>query len=386
MKSKRMLTESDVQIGKPLPWSVVDSQGTLLLKEGMLVTSARQLSRLINQQAYINTSNMPDTAGRAATKLVMAKRDAPKKGITTFDWVGAQVDRLQSAYCAVEKGSGDGVQQIKAVAILIQKAANRNASAMMGGCTLHQGNSYTLSKSIHMGVLVEQIGKRLQVGEAARFSVICAALSHDIGMWLEQDQMRMQIAPLSQEQRALIQSHPGRGVEKLRAAGVVDKAWLSCVGMHHERADGSGYPEGIKGEAIIPPARMIAVADIYAAMTRQRGDRIAMTSKGAQKEVFLSRGEMIDATMAQIFIKEIGIFSPGNFVLLANGEVGVVSGRGGNAATPEVSVIIVADGRALLSAQGRDTSDKNCSVVNVIPCPDHPDLQKVLDTVWELIA
>ncbi len=386
MKKKRLLTKNDVQIGKPLPWSVVDSQGTLLLKAGMLVTSARQLSRLVDQQTYIDTASMSGTAGRAATKLVMAKRDAPKKGITTFDWVSAQVDRLQSAYYAVEKGAGDGPQQIKAVAILIQKAANRNASALMGGCTLHQGNSYTLSKSIHMGVLVEQIGKRLQVGEAARFSVICAALSHDIGMWLEQDQMRMQIAPLSPEQSALIQSHPGRGVEKLRAAGVEDETWLSCVGMHHERADGSGYPEGVKGEAIIPPARMIAVADIYAAMTRQRGDRIAMTSKGAQKEVFLSRGEMIDVTMAQIFIKEIGIFSPGNFVLLANGEVGVVSGRGGNAATPEVAVIIVADGRALLNAQGRDTSDRNCSVVNVIPCPDHPDLQKVLDTVWERIA
>lgn len=386
MSTMRLLTENDVQIGKPLPWSVVDSQGTLLLKVGVLVTSERQLSRLINQKVYIDTANTPDTAGRAATTVVMAKRDAPQKGISTFDWVAAQVDRLQSAYCAVDKGAGDGVQQIKAVATLIQRAANRNASALMGGCTLHQGNSYTLCKSIHMGVLVEQIGKRLQISETARFSVICAALSHDIGMWLEQDQMRMQVLPLFQEQRALIQSHPGRGVEKLRAAGVVDKAWLSCVGMHHERADGSGYPKGIVGEAIIPPARMIAVADIYAAMTRQRGDRIAMTSKSAQKEVFLSRGAMIDATMAQIFIKEIGIFSPGNFVRLANGEVGVVSGGGGNAATPEVSVIFVADGRAMLSAQGRDTSDKNCSVVNVIPCPDHPDLQKVLDTVWDLIV
>lgn len=139
---------------------------------------------------------------------------------------------------------------------------------------------------------------------------------------------------LSEERRTEIHAHPEKSVEILSEKGVTEALWLNAVLQHHEKIDGSGYPKGLKGNEISPMSRVIAVADMYCALLSNRADRPAAQVNTAMRELFQSRGKQLDANIVDQFVKVFGIYPPGSFVRLANGDLGMATRRGKSAATP----------------------------------------------------
>ncbi|MDO9241406.1 MAG: HD domain-containing phosphohydrolase, partial [Methylicorpusculum sp.] len=136
-----------------------------------------------------------------------------------------------------------------------------------------------------------------------------------------------QASPLSDQQRDIIKAHPELGRALLQKAGINNAEWLNAVHNHHERIDGNGYPDGLSGDAIPVAARILSLTDIYSAMILPRAYRDGFYVKKALRDIFLQRGSAVDESLAHLLIKEIGIYPPGTFVLLANGETGVVLKR-----------------------------------------------------------
>ena len=85
-----------------------------------------------------------------------------------------------------------------------------------------------------------------------------------------QDVLQAQQAPLTGEQKEVIQRHPETSAALLRERGVSDEIWLNAVLCHHEAIDGSGYPQGSKGDAIPMPAQLVSLADVYCARISNR--------------------------------------------------------------------------------------------------------------------
>jgi len=128
---------------------------------------------------------------------------------------------------------------------------------------------------------------------------------------------------------------------------------------------GGGYPFGI----VVPSdeALLIQTADVFSAKVSPRAARKPVTPQEAAKSLYLGSGGGEKNPYVAVLIKEIGIFPPGTFVRLANGETGLVTRRGPNANTPEVISLISPQGMSYAAPLVRLTENKGHEVTSVIP-------------------
>lgn len=129
-----------------------------------------------------------------------------------------------------------------------------------------------------------------------------AAQLHDIGKLGIHEDVLNKKGPLSEEEWDMIHKHPAVGEEILKPV-FLDKEMLSCVRSHHERYDGSGYPDGLKGDQINIFAQIVSVADAYDAMTSSRSYRPAMSKEDAIKRLRDVCGTQFNPQVVEALIK-----------------------------------------------------------------------------------
>lgn len=373
----RRLTEDDMIVGQPLRFSVYDESKTLLLGKGMVVASEQQRQRLLDKKALISLAEVRALPGQKKQKQLEQKHY-----VTVFEWVEGHYKVLSKVYQNIHSGDKKNLEKIQLMAERIYRLSEKHGEGLLAACMFSDSKIYSPIKALHVALLCELLGRRAGLSASFRLPLIAAGLTHDIGMWELQEEIRVQENPLTEEQWQIIRAHPERGKSILRALGVKNKLWLDTVAQHHERLNGSGYPKGLKDKQILLTSRILAIADTFAAMVRTRGDRDKRMPKDALRDMFLSRGDEIDAMLAQMFIKEIGLFAPGCVLRLVSGEIGLVTGSGHIASCPDVEVIVDAKNKPLNTTIYRDTTQKNYAVKELVPKPDHPDLDEVLSSLW----
>jgi len=129
------------------------------------------------------------------------------------------------------------------------------------------------------------------------------ALLHDIGKIGIKDEVLQKPGVLSPKEYQYIQEHPLIGVKIVEGMDFF-KDKISMIRNHHEHFDGSGYPDGLIGEAIPLEARIIGVPDAFDAMTSLRPHREVMPLKEALKEMEKGRGKQFDPQVLEIFLRE----------------------------------------------------------------------------------
>ncbi|TAK88594.1 MAG: HD domain-containing protein [Betaproteobacteria bacterium] len=128
------------------------------------------------------------------------------------------------------------------------------------------------------------------------------SLLHDIGKIGVPDSILLKHKRLSSAEWAIMRQHPGHGYRILEKVPILALA-SKIVLCHEERYDGSGYPEGLKGEAIPLPARVFAVIDALDAMTFDRPYRRAMSFDAAKAEIVRMSGRQFDPVAVEAFLK-----------------------------------------------------------------------------------
>jgi putative two-component system response regulator len=131
----------------------------------------------------------------------------------------------------------------------------------------------------------EQLGESLGLGEEDLHELRIASWLHDIGKISLPESILLKPGPLSTEERRIMQEHPIIG-EKICAPLKSLRRILPVIRHHHEKMDGSGYPDGLCGESIPLKARILQVADIYDALTANRPYRGALTPEEALQTLF----------------------------------------------------------------------------------------------------
>lgn len=130
-----------------------------------------------------------------------------------------------------------------------------------------------------------------------------AALLHDTGKIGIPNSILFKSGPLTLTEWEIMKLHPVTGAELLSNENMPDNEVISAVRHHHERWDGSGYPDGLTGKDIPLPARVIAVADAFDAMTTNRPyKRNALSEKDAIQEMIRCSGTQFDPRITQIFL------------------------------------------------------------------------------------
>ena len=223
---------------------------------------------------------------------------------------------------------------------------------------------YSVSHSLQTAFVGTLAASRFGWSDDEMATLIRASLTMNIAMLDLQNALSQQATPPTPQQRAEIAAHPARGRQILEGCGVDCEDWLKAVAQHHITTDGKGLPQDNSHYSQI--ACMIHYADVYLAKLSPRASRPAMPVNVAARELFL-KAEGAKNPYAAAIIKEMGIFPPGSFVKLANGDTAVVVRPGETANTPQVHSLITADGWVFPDSRERDTARPEFKIVAAVP-------------------
>lgn len=344
------LNEREVVVGQPVPWNIYDRNGHLLLHAGVIVQSTHQIEELKERGLFVRTDDW-DTHHNVA----------PQEKVSPFmllDGLHGQMERMFGRLSVDDTLA----EKVLAIASIIQQACEIDKDATLASIFIGEEARYVVVHPLNVAILCEVVAKHFGRPQEERLNLLAAALTMNITTVNLQTRLHAQSEPLTEEQRLEVRNHAESSVEILKQKGVTEPLWLTAVLQHHEKLDGSGYPQGLAGSAIAPMARLITLADIYCALVTGRAYRPGMMPNVAMREVFLQRGKQIDPVMAEQFVKIVGLYPPGAFVRLMNGDLAVVTRHGKSATAPIVHSVAGPWGAPMTVYIKRDCSQEKFAV------------------------
>lgn len=282
-----------------------------------------------------------------------------------FDDLCNQLENLFNQIEAGRKFSEGGLERrIYNLAAAIQGLVHYNPDALLGAVHLSDSFSYQVHHPMQIAVLAELILARLNADQPTRLSTLAAALTCNLAMNPFQSRLDLQTTPLTEQQKRLINNHPSMSAQYLEDAGIDDELWLEIVTQHHEKPDGTGYPNQLKAKEIRTEAQILAIADVYSAMVTPKVYKPMRTNQHL-RELFTRRGTDFNDKLTRLFINELGIYPPGVYVWLSNGELAVVVGRTENIKAPLVASVRRSDGNTHAIPVKRDTSFEDHTITHL---------------------
>jgi len=171
--------------------------------------------------------------------------------------------------------------------------------------TIERRDRYTYEHSVRVARYVARIATQLKLPADEIDLIISAAHVHDLGKISIDNRILLKEGPITDEERQQINTHSAAGAE-LAGQFSMYREGAAIIRHHHERWDGKGYPDGLAGEAIPLGARIIAVADVYDAMTSDRPYRAALADDVALAEIIRGSGSQFDAGVVEAFLAPTG--------------------------------------------------------------------------------
>lgn len=163
-------------------------------------------------------------------------------------------------------------------------------------------DKFTNGHAIRVAKYAKMIARRMGKSEREQEDIYYSALLHDIGKIAIPDEIINKVLPLTAEEYEIVKTHPVVGAEIL--SNISEMPGIETgARWHHERYDGTGYPDGLKGTEIPENARIIGVADAYDAMTSNRSYRRIMDPKVVRREMEKGLGTQFDPVIGNIFIQ-----------------------------------------------------------------------------------
>jgi HD-GYP domain-containing protein (c-di-GMP phosphodiesterase class II) len=221
---------------------------------------------------------------------------------------------------------GRAIDSEKAVTLVSEISASvlRNPGALISVARLKTVDDYTYMHSVAVCALMIALGRKLGLPEAEIREAGLAGLLHDVGKMAIPLTILNKPGRLTNEEFARVQDHPAEGHRMLRKGGGVSDLALDVCLHHHEKIDGSGYPDRLSGERISLYAKMGAVCDVYDAITSDRPYKKGWDPSEALHKMTEWKNGHFDEAVFSAFVKSLGIYPVGSLVRMQSGRLGVV--------------------------------------------------------------
>jgi len=206
----------------------------------------------------------------------------------------------------------------------ISDSISRNPGALISLARLKTADDYTYMHSVAVCALMIALARQLKLDEVQTRSAGVAGLLHDLGKALMPMDVLNKPGKLTDEEFAIIKTHPEEGHKLLLASTGADEMALDVVLHHHEKTDGSGYPKHLKDSEISLYAKMGAVCDVYDAITSNRPYKAGWDPAESLRKMAEWANGHFDPTVFQAFVKSLGIYPVGSLVKLNSGRLGIV--------------------------------------------------------------
>jgi len=232
-----------------------------------------------------------------------------------------------SMFQEARMGKAVDSQRIELLVDSISQSILRNPGALISLARLKTSDDYTYMHSVAVCALMIALSRQLGLDEQQTRDAGMAGLLHDLGKALIPHEVLSKPGKLTDAEFAIVKTHPAEGHKLLLAGQGISETVKDVCLHHHEKLDGSGYPEGLAGEEISLFAKMGAVCDVYDAITSNRPYKSGWDPAESIKRMAEWQGHF-DPLVFQAFVKSLGIYPVGSLVRLESGKLGVVTEQG----------------------------------------------------------
>lgn len=312
------------------PWTE-----TPFVFQGFVLKSEKQLDVLkkLCKLVYID----PEKEERPETAKVTAEDIAKIRGTTVYKEVAtveAEFPRALQAYSsstdvvkelsrAIQIGGAIDASRAHEAATQITESVVRNPDAMALLTKLQEKSSITLSRAIEISVMMTIFGRFLQLPPDRLELLSMLGLLQDVGK-LKLPPDLAQRGPINAAEIELYRSHVDYSVEELSKSAGLPPELSGLASLHHERFDGSGYPRGLRGDAIALYGLIAGIVDAFDTLTAPQPMGENMSPANALSVIYKGRGKQFHPALVEQFIQCIGVYPVGSVVELNSGEVAVV--------------------------------------------------------------
>ncbi|HEY6896358.1 MAG TPA: HD-GYP domain-containing protein [Rhodocyclaceae bacterium] len=256
------------------------------------------------------------------------------------------------------------VEQCEPLVAGIIDSIFRMPSALLPLAQVKTRDEYTFQHSVSVAALSVAFGRALELPRDVIQELALGGLLHDVGKALVPPAVLGKPGKLTDAEFVVMKHHAAQGAELLENLPGISEIAFQAAAQHHERFDGSGYPHGLKGDAISIYGQMMAIVDVYDAITSLRVYHKGIPPTEALKSMFEWSGTQFNPRLVQAFIKSIGIYPAGSLVRMASGKIGIVREVvPSKLLQPVVKVFYHADKRCYLDPETIDLSAAQDKIV-----------------------
>ena len=264
---------------------------------------------------------MLEVASRPAQQAAVSAAEEMLRATKIYEAAGKAVRDVMRD---VRLGKAVEVAEVEAVVEDITSSVVRNSGALISLLRLKTADDYTFLHCVAVGTLMVTFSRATDLDAETVRQAGIGGLMHDLGKMKVPDAVLNKPGKLTDEEFALIKRHPEAGHRILVEAGGVGPIPLDITLHHHERIDGSGYPDKLPGDQITLLAKMSAIVDVYDAITSDRCYHRGMAPTDALRKMFEWSKFHFDEKLVHQFMRTIGIYPVGTLVRLESGRLGVV--------------------------------------------------------------
>lgn len=234
---------------------------------------------------------------------------------------------IKDIYASISKEKVLNATTVKNLRTLVDKVIddiNSSSELLVNIIDLKSYDNYTFSHSVNVTILSLCIGTLTSMNRNTLVKLGMSAMLHDIGKIFIPKEILNKNGSLTKEEFEKVKAHPYKGYQLLKGNDAFPI--YSSIGVlhHHEKYDGTGYPSQLKGSEISLFGRVIAVADVYDALTSDRPYRNALFPSEGIEYIMACGGTFFDPDIVRCFAKIIAPYPVGTSILLSNNTTGIV--------------------------------------------------------------
>ncbi len=255
---------------------------------------------------------------------------------------------------------------------------NHNALACLG--RIRKKDNYLMEHSINLAVLMGIFAKAMQIDRETMHHAMVGALLHDIGKIMVPDNILHKPGKLNDDEFSRMKQHVMFSRDLLQKTPGIHPLTIDVAAQHHERMDGSGYPEGLTGCQICREGKMVAITDVYDAITADRCYHKGLAPTAALKKLLEWSGTHFEEKLVHKFIRSMGIYPVGSLVLMESGRLAVViEASEKDSSRPIIKIIYNTKSKQYLPVQTLDLSNSSSQDRILMSVPEEKWRIKISD-------